>query len=295
MAPNAMKPDMLLERIRREMAQRAPDVSYCNPDDPLPRQLVVRAVEQVTGQPRLQRIYDEYRLVEKDDDNFWQSAIERLRLTVNYDSHRLNAIPAEGPLIVVANHPYGVLDGIAIGYLTSQVRSDFKVLANASLGRAEALRPYLIPISFDETQAAVRANVEAKRAAVRHLTNGGSIVIFPAGGVSTAPKVFGRAVDAPWKTFTGRLIATSGATVVPMFFEGQNSWLFHLASRFSQALREALLLREVVRRIGADITAHIGAPIPFADLTNWPDRLALIEHLRELVYGLDPESTALPA
>ena len=114
-------------------------------------------------------------------------------------------------------------------------------------------------------------------------------------GVSTAPRVFDRAVDAPWKLFAGKLIASSEATVVPMFFEGQNGVLFHLVSLFSEALREALLMREVARRIGADVTAHIGSPIPFAELLPWSDRQSLIDHLRDLVYGLDPARPALAA
>lgn len=274
--------------FRGEFAKRAPEVSYCNPGDPLHRQMMIRAVELVTGQPRLQRIFNEYQRTKQEQDDFWDAAIHWLRLTVNYDLGRLNDIPSEGPLVVVANHPYGVLDGIAIGYITAQVRRDFKLLAHATLGRATALKPYLIPITFEGSSSAVRANVQAKRTALSHLREGGAIVIFPAGRVSTAPQVFGRAMDAPWKLFAGKLVAVSDATVVPMFFEGQNSWLFHFVSRFSESLREALLLREVAKRIGADVTAHIGTPIPSGDLRGWSDRQALLDHLRDAVYGLDP-------
>ena len=288
-----MENDTRLQRLRGTWAEHAPEVSYCNPDDPFPRQILIRIVERLTGQPRLQRLYNEYKRVRREDEDFWQTAIEWLRLTVNYDDGRLQAIPAEGPLIVVANHPFGVLDGIAVSYLTSQVRKDFKLLAHATLGRAEVLRPFLIPIEFDGASTAVRTNVQAKRDALRHLEEGGSIVIFPAGRVSTAPHIFDQAIDAPWKLFAGKLIARSKATVVPMFFEGQNGWLFHLVSLFSEALREALLLREVAKRIGDDITAHIGQPIPFSELVPWSDRQALIDHLRDMVYGLDPKRRAL--
>ena len=120
------------------------------------------------------------------------------------------------------------------------------------------------------------------------LEEGGAIIIYPGGGVSTAPHVFGRATDLPWKRFVGRLITTTHATVVPIFFEGQASWVFHLVSRFSETLRQAMLMREVAARIGAEITAHIGAPIPFSDLTSWTDRQALLDYLRSTVYGLDP-------
>ena len=122
-------------------------------------------------------------------------------------------------------------------------------------GVAEPLRPYLIPIEFDGASSAVRSNVESKRQALSHLHNGGALVIFPAGRVSTSEKLFGKATDAPWKLFAGKLIAQTEATVVPIFFEGQNRFLFHLVSRFSEALREALLMSEVARRIGDNVQA----------------------------------------
>ena len=83
--------------------------------------------------------------------------------------------------------------------------------------------------------------------------------------------------------------------MVPVFFEGQNGFLFHLVSLFSEALREALLLREVAKRIGADITAHIGNPIPFSELDPLDDRQVLLDHLRDLVYSLDPKHRPLAA
>ncbi|UUX49935.1 lysophospholipid acyltransferase family protein [Nisaea acidiphila] len=235
-------------------------------------------------------MYDDYCSRYLGSENFWQSAVDYLRLSVRFEESRLREIPSDGPLIVVANHPFGVLDGIAVGHITSQVRGDFKLMAHAVLGRAEPLRPYLIPIEFDGASSAVRSNVESKRKALNHLKDGGALVIFPAGRVSTADNVFGRATDAPWKLFAGKLIAHSDATVVPIFFEGQNRFLFHLVSRFSEALREALLMSEVVRRIGDEVRAHIGDPIRASDLGGGSDRQALLDDLRQMVYALDPAS-----
>lgn len=274
--------------VRQEFEKRTPVVSYCNPDDSLPRQVLIRFVELLSGQPRLQRIYDDYCRKHHDAENFWHSAVDYLRLSVNFEQRRLDAIPTEGPLIVVANHPFGVLDGIAVGHITSLVRKDFKLLAHAALGRAEPLRPYLIPIEFNGASSAVRSNVESKRKALAHLNDGGALVIFPAGRVSTAEKLFGRATDAPWKLFAGKLIAQTDATIVPIFFEGQNRFLFHLVSRFSEALREALLMNEVARRIGDQVEAHIGTPVRATELSEGKDRQALLDHLRDIVYGLDP-------
>ncbi|MEQ8601892.1 MAG: lysophospholipid acyltransferase family protein [Marivibrio sp.] len=269
-------------------ARLADRVTYSAPDDPIGKRTLIKGVELLTGQPKLQRLYDEYRRRRPTDDDFWRSAVEYLRLEVRFDRRALAAVPKTGPLILIANHPFGVLDGIAAGHILSGVRRDFKLIAHAALGRAQVFRPYLIPIAFEGDSAALRSNVHSKRIARAHLRDGGSLVIFPAGRVSTAKKMFGTAVDDPWKLFPATLIQTSGAPVLPVHFEGQNGRLFHFVSKFSGTLREALILREVVRRIGGSIAAQIGAPMPPEDLARFDDRQALLDHVRARVYDLAP-------
>jgi putative hemolysin len=277
--------------LHKRFAEKTPLISYASPDDPLHRHILIRAFESATGQPKLQRIYDDYmrQVRVREDDNFWRSAVDRLGVDVRFDARRAAAVPAKGPVILIANHPFGVLDGIAAGYILSHVRPDFRVMAHAALGRAEPLKPYLIPVEFEPGKMAVRNNVAAQRAALRYLKDGGAIIVFPAGAVSTAPKVVGRAVDLPWKPFAAKLIQASGATVVPLFFEGQNGLMFHFVSRFSASIREALLLREVAKRMGGAISAHIGDPIPAAETAPAAvGRDALLDRLRAVVEGLDP-------
>jgi len=261
-------------------------VTYTTPDDPALRRLLIKSVELLTGQPKLQRLYDRYQTTRAPDDVFWDSAVDYLRLDVRVDRTALQAAPKTGPLILIANHPFGVLDGIAAGHILAGVRRDFKLIAHASLGRARVFRPYLIPIAFDGDSSALRANVQSKRMATAHLAAGGSLIIFPAGRVSTARRMFGRAVDDPWKLFPAKLIQMSGAPVLPVYFEGQNGRLFHFVSKFSGTLREALILREVAKRIGGSITARVGAPIEPATLQGFDDRQALLDHVRAHVYGL---------
>ncbi len=280
--------------LRDKINIQPPEISYCNAEDPLPKRLLVRAIERATGQPKLQRLYDAYKSSGGPDDDFWGAAVHWLDLSVNFDAQRLAAIPKTGPTIILANHPYGVLDGVAAGYLISRVRQDIKLLAHASLGKTGDILPYLIPIEFDGMSSALRSNVESKRKAVSHLQDGGLLLIFPAGSVSTAKRVFDRAVDAPWKLFAAKLVATSGATVVPMFFEGQNSWMFQFASLINKELREPILLGEVAKRIGSEVSARIGNPIEFDMLSGWSDRQALLDYLRDMVYALDPTGRGGP-
>lgn len=262
-------------------------VTYCNPDDPIFRRALIRSIELVSGQPKLNRIYQRYRAQGSGSDNFWADAIEKLALTIRYDPEGLSRIPRQGPLLVVSNHPYGVLDGLGLCYLMSQVRPDFKFIAHSTFGRAPELEPYLIPIHFDGPSAALRSNVGSRRTALRHLEDGGAIVVFPAGRVSTAPRVFDKAVDAPWKLFCATMILRSRANILPMHFEGGNSWRFHLVSIFSEALREALLLGEVSRRIGSELVANIGRTISFSEVEAIGNKQHLLDFLRGEVYRLE--------
>ena len=176
--------------------------------------------------------------------DFWQVMVDRYGLSLDITAGSLANIPSEGPLILVANHPYGILDGLMMGHILSEVRGDFRILAHRVFRKAEDLDRVILPISFDDTKEATKLNIETRKTALRYLADGGAIGIFPGGTVSTAPKPFGQAMDPGWRAFTARMIAKSGATVVPVFFEGANSRLFQVASHLHATLRMALLIKE---------------------------------------------------
>jgi putative hemolysin len=199
--------------------------------------------------------------------------------------------------VVVANHPYGVLDGIVISWLVEKVRNDFLVLTNAVLLRAPEVQAFVLPVDFSPTEEATQTNLKSRAAARDHLAKGGCVVIFPAGGVSTAPDRLGRmpAVDAPWQPFTAQLVHRGKATVVPICFMGQNSRIFQIASHLSATLRLSLIFREVKNRIGTSMAVAIGAPIPYAGLAAIKDRQALADELRAKTYALQSDPIGLDA
>ncbi len=262
--------------------------SYATASDPPLKRGVIRLVEKATGQPRLKRMYLHNQRFPRPDETFWQAAVRSLSLDVRYDTDALAAIPEAGPVVVVANHPYGVLDGIVISWLVSKVRSDFVVLTNAILMRAPEVNGFILPIDFSETEEAQRTNLASRAAARAQLERGGVVVVFPAGAVSTAPDRLGLkpAVDGRWQPFVSQLIQRSKAVVVPMWFGGQNSRLFQIASHLSYTLRISLIFHEVRSRIGTSLPVAIGAPIPFAAIAGIKDRQALADDLRARVYAM---------
>ncbi|MGO4870595.1 MAG: lysophospholipid acyltransferase family protein [Roseiarcus sp.] len=273
--------------------------SYATASDPLVKRGLIRLVEKATGQPQLKRLYVHNQLYPRASESFWQAAVRSLALDVRYDAEALARLPRTGPVVFVANHPYGVLDGIVISWLVEKIRSDFVVLTNAVLMRAPEVRDYILPIDFSETEEAQRTNLASRAAARARLEKGGAVVVFPAGGVSTAPDRLGRkpAVDARWQPFVGQLIQRSKATVVPVWFGGQNSRLFQIASHVSLTLRLSLIFHEVKTRIGASFPVAIGAPIAFDEIAAIRDRQALADDLNARVYALAaaaPQARAKP-
>ena len=263
-----------------------PVVSYANPEDPFLRRASIGLIETLTGKRRIKGLYHAYHLRGDKSRPFWSEALRRLEIDVSFDATPLAQVPRVGPLVVVANHPFGVIDGIILCDLVAGVRADFKILAHEVLYRAPEVRGVLLPVSFTGTREARQNNVDTCRSALGHVRLGGALIIFPAGGVSTARRVFGRATDLPWKLFAAKLITASRATVLPVCFEGQNSWMFHAASHIGETYREALLIKEAVRRIGSRVHLRIGTPLPFDRLRHRDDPQALLDSLRAVTYGL---------
>jgi putative hemolysin len=216
---------------------------------------------------------------------------QRYGLSLDVCRGSLDYIPTQGPLIVVANHPYGILDGLIMGHILSAARrGDFRVIAHRVFSAAPELENLILPISFDSTKAAVETNVSTRRAALQYLGQGGAIGIFPGGTVATAPRPFGQPMDPKWRSFTAKMIVKSGATVVPIFFDGQNSRLFQIASHMHSTLRMALLIKEFKKRIDTPVRLGIGQPVcpnRIADFAGDPRKL--MDFLRAQTYALSPK------
>lgn len=261
--------------------------TYAGLDNTPLEKLFIRAIEKMTGQAKIYRLYREYKQEKAAYDNFWDAALCKLDLTLNYDREKLEAMPRSGPLVVVANHPYGVLDGVILTHLLYQVRRDFRVLTNSVLCKEEDANEFLLPVDFTGTDEALETNLQTRAAARRLLKEGGAIGVFPAGGVANIPHWRAKtAVDAPWQPFIARLVMESQAAVMPVFFEGQNSRLFQWASLCSQTLRLSLLFKELADRTGSPVGIQIGEPVPYRDLAHIKGRALLCAELQRRTYAL---------
>jgi len=281
--------------LQRAITSSEIDFTYSTPEHSVARRSIIRVVEKLGGQRQLKQLYHRYLDERNGSKEFFQSAVDLLKLTIHYDSAKLQGIPSDGPVLFIANHPYGVLDGIVLTWLARQARPDVKVLANHVLCQAPDAPDHLLPIDFSGTREATRVNVDSRARAQRHLKAGGAIGIFPAGSVAASERPHrGPAVDSIWHPITAKLIMTSGASVVPVYFSGQNSRLFQLASHLSYTLRLSLYFWETARRIGSHLDLAIGDPIPFSDLEPIKDRQALMRELRRRTYALASDLNARP-
>jgi putative hemolysin len=265
------------------------ELSYANARDPKLKRWFIRSIEGLSGRDRYTRLYEIWRndIVGKTDRVFG-----KMLDLINVDLNVQGTWPPEhipdGPIVMVANHPFGIGDGIAVLALAEQLGRPFRVLINNELLKVPEMAPYSLPVSFEETKEALALNMQTRHEALRLLKEGVTVVIFPAGGVATAKKGFGRAEDLPWKMFPAKLIQAAKANVVPVYFEGQNGRLFHLASKISLTLRVSLLIREFRRLSGTAISARVGPMMAWEELSTLADRKDLLARLFGAVFSMAP-------
>ncbi|WP_196502874.1 lysophospholipid acyltransferase family protein [Aestuariivirga litoralis] len=261
--------------------------TYSTADQPFIQRAVIQAIEKLGGQRKLKKLYVRHQENVDRGANFFDSAINLLRINVDFDGAALGQVPRTGPVLFISNHPYGVLDGVTLTWLALKVRPDTKVLANDVLCQDANAAKNLLPVAFAPTREARETNVRSRHEAQKLLKEGGAVGIFPGGGVSTSERAHrGTAMDLPWAPFTAKLVRMSEATVVPIYFTGQNSRLFQIASHLSLTLRLSLVFRETARRIGTDLKVRVGKPIPFSEIAHLTEREDMIRELRKRTYAL---------
>ncbi|WP_259786056.1 lysophospholipid acyltransferase family protein [Aliiroseovarius crassostreae] len=224
-------------------------LTYANSfNNPL-QAVAIRAIEWMTGKLAIIRMV---RKVEKQGvpkgQAFWRACLDVMGIDVQTPAEELAHIPLDGPVVVVANHPHGLVDGMVLAQLIGQRRDDYRILTRSVLdGIDEVASSYMIPVPFPHDPEAQRKMVEMRAKTMDWLKEGGLVTLFPSGVVASSDTLWGPPVERDWNVFTAQLIRRSGARVVPIYFPGANSRWYQIANRLSPTLRQGLLLREIVK------------------------------------------------
>ena len=200
---------------------------------------------------------------------FWRAALDVMGIPLQTPAEQIARLPSKGPVVVVANHPHGLVDGMILADLIGRVRTDFRILTRSVLtGIDEVAASYLIPVPFPHDPEAQRKSVEMRAQAMAHLKAGGVVSVFPSGVVASSEGFFGPAIEAEWNVFTAQLIRRSGAIVVPIHFPGSNSRWYQIANKLSATLRQGLLLHEIVHALNKPQKPVVGEPLTEAQLAR---------------------------
>ncbi len=235
------------------------------PPPPDLRQAAKGPLGTIFGLKRLAKLYEQ--VAERDDpDEFLVAALKLLQVEWWASDSDLARVPTSGPLVVVANHPFGGLEGMALALALRRVRSDVRILANGVLRAIPELAPLLIPLDPFERPTSVAANVRGLRTALAWLRQGGALAMFPSGEVAHLHPHRLRVDEPRWRDTVVRLVRLTQAKVLPVFFPGANNAAFQLLGLLHPALRTALLPRQLLNKRGRTIRMLIGEPIAAAAL-----------------------------
>jgi putative hemolysin len=256
--------------------------------DPLRRRIAMLLKDRIEGALMLSRLNAVYgEIVEKDDvKGFVDESLEKLGIAYEAREEDIWMVPKTGAFLVVANHPFGGVEGLILCALLLKVRTDVRIMANYLLERIPQLRPVLLCVDPFGAREAVRKNLKPLKEAMGWLKGGHSLVVFPAGEVSHFDVRERRVVDPKWHYTVARIARATQAPVLPVFFDGANSPLFQVAGMVHPRLRTALLPRELLNKAGKTIKVRIGSPIPSSRIGTFENDEKLVTYLRMRTYAL---------
>lgn len=229
-------------------------------------------------------------------ETFCDRLLTALDVHIELGEQDRQRIPLTGPVLAVANHPYGIVEGVALARLLPRIRPNVKILANGVLAGFAELEGHIICVDPFGGPAAKRSNARGMRKALQWLQQGGLLLVFPSGEVSQLKLQFPRieVSDPAWNPMMARLLRRSRATALPVFISGRNSALFQLAGLIHPRLRTALLPHELLNKQHRSIELRCAEPISARRLAAFTDDRSLVDHLRWRTYLLGKRGRALP-
>lgn len=223
---------------------------------------------------------------QKNGDHLVDRALAGLNVSYGLSAAAAARIPATGPCVVVANHPFGAIEGLALASLLRSLRPDVKVMANYLLGRIPELRDLLILVDPFGKAGSAQSNIRGVKEAISWIKGGGMLVAFPAGEVAHASLPEREITDPPWSETIARLVRICAAPVLPVFFPGTNSLLFHAAGLVHPQLRTALLPHELLNKRNRRLEMRIGKTISYGVLAGFASDAEMTAYLRQRTFVL---------
>lgn len=263
-------------------------LSYANTfTNPFQRN-TIKTLELLTGKLRLLRKVRQFeKMGIPFGQPFWSQALDLLGIELLTSEGEISRIPKKGPLVIVANHPHGLVDGMVLAELIGTVRTDYKILTRSLLTGVKQIDQFMIPVPFDHEENALQKSLEMRRFAMKHLENDGVLVLFPSGKVASSDTIFGSVVEGEWSPFTAKLIQKSNADVLPIFFPGSNSRVYQIANQISATLRQGLLIYEVVHAMNKPQKPVVGNLIKQDEISSWRrDPRGFMRWLRDTTIAL---------
>ncbi|MBC8144301.1 MAG: lysophospholipid acyltransferase family protein [bacterium] len=254
-----------------------------------PLRLVARTAERILGLHRLESLYNKARTRQSGD--FAADVLAAANISYHVCDRDLNRIPANGPVVIVANHPYGGLEGLVLANLVRQIRPDIRVMANSMLGNVDELRDLFILVNPFGGVDASRENSTSLRSALSWISSGGVLIVFPAGEVSSMTWNRREVRDREWSPTIARILQATKATVVPAYIVGVNGPIFQAAGLIHSRLRTALLPRQLTNKAGARVEVRIGRPLSSKRVDEYRSPAELIAYLRVRTYTLEHRAT----
>ena len=259
-------------------------LTYSNTFDSPVKRTIIKTIEWLTGKIQIIRMIRKFEKRGKFHGHaFWRGALDVMGIDLTTPQEQLDRIPKTGPVVVVANHPHGMVDGMIMADLIGRVRTDYRILTRAFLTDIDKdAADFLIPVPFPHEEDAQAKMVEMRKQAMAHLNEGGVIAVFPSGVVASSESLFGPMIEKEWNLFTAKMIRMSGARVVPLFFPGANSRWYQMANQISPTLRQSLLINEIVRACGKPQKPVVGHPFDHEEVKErLTDQRACMDWMRE--------------
>jgi len=246
--------------------------------------LIERIIEDSIGLSTMSSMYEYALSMHNEDDSFYDTVLKTMNCTYHVHGHEL--IPKEGPVIIVANHPFGGIEGVILGSLMGSIRPDFKIMANSLLGRIPEFHDSMIFVNPFGGNDAITENRKGLKEAIHWVKDGGILGVFPAGEVSHYQPSMGMITDPYWNTNIVRMAKMTDASIIPMFIHGHNSLLFQTMGMIHPRLRTMLLPREYLKQNNQQITISVGKPIQKQVLSSFMSENDCTRYIRQRTYLL---------